>query len=66
MNESDIWRCAQLLIKRHGAEAVFIATTRADALLDQGDVQGASAWLRISKAITDLEHRAPGKGDKVH
>ena len=66
MKEIDIWRCAQLLLARHGTEAVSIATRRADELLNQGDAPGCSTWLRISKAITDLEHCAPGKGDKVH
>ena len=36
MTELDIWRSANILLKRYGAEAVFIATKRADALLDQG------------------------------
>jgi hypothetical protein len=66
MTELDIWRSANILLKRYGAEAVFIATKRADALLDQGDVQGASAWVRIAKAITDLERRTPNVGEKVH
>ena len=66
MTELDIWRSANILLKRYGSEAVFIATNRADALLDQGDVQGCSAWVRIAKAITDLERRALSVGDKVH
>ena len=66
MNDLDIWRSANILLKRYGAEAVFIASRRADALLDQGDVQGCSAWVRIAKAITDLERKAAGKGDRVH
>ena len=66
MTELDIWRSANILLKRYGAEAVFIATKRADALLDQGDVQGSSAWVRIAKAITDLERRTPNVGEKVH
>ena len=66
MTEPDIWRSANILLKRYGAEAVSIASKRADALLDQGDVQGCSAWVRIAKAITDLERKAAGKGDRVH
>jgi hypothetical protein len=66
MNELDIWRSANVLLKRYGGEAIFIATKRADTLLDQGDVQGCSAWVRIAKAITDLERKGAGKADRVH
>jgi hypothetical protein len=51
-------------MKRYGDEAVFIATKRADALLDQGDMQGCSAWVRIAKAIADLERKAAGRSDR--
>ena len=66
MTELDTWRSANILLKRYGGKAVFIATKRADALLDQGDVHGCSAWLRIAKAITELERKAADKSDRVH
>lgn len=34
--------------------------------MDQGDIQGCSAWVRITKAITALERRATSKTEKVH
>ena len=34
MDEIDIWRVADLLVKECGDEAVFRASQRADALLD--------------------------------
>ena len=66
MTELDIWRSANILLKRYGGEAVFIASKRADELLDQGDVQGCSAWVRIAKAIIELERKSAGKADRVH
>jgi len=66
MTELDIWRSANILLKRYGGEAVFIASRRADALLDQGDLQGCSAWVRIAKAISELERKAPGIRDRIH
>jgi hypothetical protein len=57
MTELDVWRSANILFKRYGGEAVFIATKLADALLDQGDVKGSSQWVRITKAITELERK---------
>ena len=59
MTELDTWRTANILLKRYGAEAVFIATKRADALLDQGDHEGCSAWIRIAKAMPAPINRRP-------
>ena len=66
MTEIEIWRSANILLKQFGGEAVFIATNRADALLDQGDMQGCSVWMRIAKAITDLERNTAGPSDRFH
>ena len=66
MTDLDIWRSANILLKRYGGEAVFIAGKRVDALLDQGDTEGCSAWILIVKAITDLERKLAGKGDTLH
>lgn len=65
-HEPDIWRAASILLKRYGAEAVFIASKRANALLDQGDHHGCSTWIRIAKAITELERKQAGKADRIH
>lgn len=66
MTELDIWRCAKLLLKRYGGEAVFIATRRVDALVDRGDPEGCRTWIRIAEAITAIEKQRPGKADTLH
>lgn len=67
MTELDIWRSANILLKRYGGEAVFIASKRADALLDQGDGQGCSAWVSDQRwVITALEQKQAGEKNRVH
>ena len=66
MTELDMWRSVDLLLKRYGAEAVSIANKHADALLDQGDIEGSSEWIRVATAITDLERKAPNGNERVH
>ncbi len=39
---------------RHGADAPIYAATRADAMLDKGDLDGQAVWLRIVKATKEL------------
>jgi len=53
----DIWRAAQLFVKRHGDEAAIQAALRADELLAEGDVDGQRAWLRIVKAVEELRRQ---------
>ncbi len=38
----DIYRSAQVLVKRHGEDAPMEAAMRADAMLDKGDLDGRS------------------------
>ena len=36
----DIYRSAQVLVKRHGQNAPIHAATRADAMMEKGDLDG--------------------------
>ncbi len=40
----DIYRCVNLLVKRHGQDAPIEAAMRADAMLDKGDLDGYATW----------------------
>ena len=67
MDEIDIWRAANEIIKRFGDEAPLIAARRADALLGLGEFGGFQAWTRITKAIGWLsEGRVPQEGGPIH
>ncbi len=39
-SDLDIYRSANLLVKRHGAQAPIEAAMRADAMLGKGDLDG--------------------------
>ena len=41
----DIYRSANVLVKRHGQDAPIEAAMRADAMLDKGDVGGHHARI---------------------
>ncbi len=43
----DIYRSANLLIKRHGHDAPIEAAMRADAMLERADLDGYAVWRRI-------------------
>ncbi len=62
----DIFRSAQVLVKKHGADAPIQAAMRADAMLDKGDLDGVAVWRRIIKAVEELQGTDPKPGEAVH
>jgi hypothetical protein len=52
--EIDIWRAANLMLKRYGEKAFEESSTRADELAADGDHDGASTWRRITAAVEQL------------
>jgi hypothetical protein len=62
-SDLDIYRSANLLVKRHGEDAPIEAAMRADAMLEAGDLDGYAVWKRIVKAVGDRSRlgRRPGR-----
>jgi len=57
--EIDIWRAAQLMLKRYGEQALEESAARADELALAGDNDGAATWRRIMGAVTELANTNP-------
>src|ERR1700738_3001940 len=57
--EIDIWRAANLMLKRYGEKAFEESSTRADELAADGDHDGASTWRRITDAVMQLANNVP-------
>ncbi len=47
----DLWRAAQVMIKRYGDGATIEAAMRADEFLDQGILDGQRLWVRIMRTM---------------
>ncbi len=65
VEEIDIYRSANLLIKQHGEEAAVFAAMQADACMDKGDLDGKVVWLAVIKAIEELQDATPPKHHPV-
>ena len=59
LSELDIWRAAAAMVKHFGDGAALEAAQRADRLLDEGDTVGLAVWLRIARAIEELQRDKP-------
>ena len=55
----EIWRGANQLIKRYGENAGLEAAQRADAALELGDRFNFNIWTRIVNAIGQLQQPKP-------
>ncbi len=54
ISDLDIFRSANLLVKRHGPDAPIKAAMRADALPEAGDLDGYAVFKRVVKATEEL------------
>jgi hypothetical protein len=57
--EIDIWRAANLMLKRYGEKALEQSATRADELAAEEDHDGAVTWRRITDAVGQLANKTP-------
>ena len=57
--EIDIWRAANLMLKRYGDKALKESNKRADELAAADDHAGADTWRRITNAIVQLANTVP-------
>jgi hypothetical protein len=55
----DIWRAANLMLKRYGEKALQESATRADELAAAGDHYGEATWRRITNAVSELANNTP-------
>ena len=62
----DIYRSAQVLVKRHGQDAPIESAMRADAMIEKGDLAGYAVWKRILRAVEGLQETVPKPGEAVH
>ncbi len=59
-SDIDIYRSANLLVKRHGEDAPIHAAMKADAMLEAGDLDGLAVWKRVLRAVEELVKTTPG------
>ncbi len=66
IDDQDIYRFANELIKQHGKDAPIHAAMRANELLQAGDLDGQAVCKRILKAIEELQSKERPEGEKLH
>ncbi len=65
-SDLDIYRSAKLLIDQHGEDAPIYAAMQADKRAEAGDLEGRRVWLRVLKAVEELERTRPRHDEPTH
>ncbi len=66
LSDLNLWRAANVMIKRYGDGAATEAAMRADEFLDQGNLDRQRLWMRIMQTIEELQRERPRDGEAVH
>jgi hypothetical protein len=54
VTEWELWASANHMVQQHGPDAPIHAAMRLDALIEQGDHEGAATWRMILNRIDQL------------
>jgi hypothetical protein len=65
ISDLDILRCANLMVRTHGEEAVEFARERIGDMEMKGDPEGRRVWIRITAAVAGLLGR-PLQVERLH
>ena len=64
VDDRDIWRAANLLVRRYGRpDAASAAARRAEELRAAGDVEGYAVCKRILAAVAELTRATPAEDE---
>jgi hypothetical protein len=66
IDEIDVWRSANQLIKSYGDKAAEAAAGSVVKMQRAGDMDGMTAWLEIMLAIQELTKDKPSAGEPVN
>lgn len=66
MEDIDIWRSANQLIKSYGDKAAEWAAAKVVEYSKTEDAEGMTVWVAIMLAIRDLQKDKPDDGEPVN
>ncbi len=62
----DIYRTANVLVKRYGEEAILEAAQRTDAMLEKGCLDGQRVWKGVLAALKEIQRQELREGEAVN
>ncbi len=63
ISKIDIYRSANVLVKRYGEDATLEAAQRADTMLERGEMDGFAVWKQIVRAVEEVQRTQLAAGE---
>ncbi|NQV48507.1 MAG: hypothetical protein HQ504_12115 [Rhodospirillaceae bacterium] len=54
LSNGEVYKLADSLMRRHGKDAVIVASMRAGEMLDMGDMEGYRTWKRLIMLVDGM------------
>ena len=65
-SDLDVYRSAQMLIRKHGENAALKVSAVADAMRERGNMEGVAVWRRVLKAVQEMQRKERAPGQAAH
>ncbi|MGB0749321.1 MAG: hypothetical protein ACPGO3_11295 [Magnetospiraceae bacterium] len=65
-SDASIVSSAEDLVKKHGKDAIVIATMRAEESLSSGDMDGYRTWKRLMFIVDSMDFAEPDASASFH
>ena len=66
LTDADIHELADMLLRRHGRDAVLVADMQAEEKLTTGDMEGYRTWKRLLMLVDEMLNTAPPERAYLH
>lgn len=66
LSNAEVYEMADTLIRRHGKDAVVIASLQAEGKLSSGDMEGYRTWKRLVMLVDGMLEGTPPERERLH
>lgn len=66
LSNAEVYEMADTLLRRHGKDAVIVASMQAGEKLNAGDMEGYRTWKRLVMLVDGMLAMAPPEQECLH
>ena len=66
LSNAEVYEMADTLLRRHGKDAVMVASLQAEGKLSSGDMKGYRTWKRLIMLVDGMLEGSPPERAHLH
>lgn len=66
LSNAEVYEMADTLLRRHGGDAVIVASMQAGEMLSVGNMEGYRTWKRLAMLVDGMLEMAPPAQECLH